>query len=366
MERTDLEQWKAKEVARLLALVETERRYYQEMVAMLPVALVVLSADRSVSSANRAFRQTFGLRSKDMRGKTIEQILPSDRSDRENSRSSRDRRFANRRFRLEHDGRNFTVGIVPIRNWDDESEIETLLMLQEAGEAENGRQLHGSCGGFRRNSGDRVGSGRGDARVSFRAWRRGADAWLYGGALDGHSTVLRGTDPSGGSGIDAGVLSRRLPADQAMRARSFASLRHRVERCGCARRSRVTGGVHDGRDRRRSSAASSLKINCCAPGARTRSSGMASRLAHDLNNPLMIVTGYAEEMRNSSRRDDPMRGDVDQILTATDRISGITAQLLNYTRRQANPASPVNVAQMLGADGREDRARGGRGLRGSL
>ena len=61
MERTDLEQWKAKEVARLLALVETERRYYQEMVAMLPVPLVVLSEDRGVSSANRAFRQTFDL-----------------------------------------------------------------------------------------------------------------------------------------------------------------------------------------------------------------------------------------------------------------------------------------------------------------
>jgi hypothetical protein len=54
MERTDFEQWKAKEVARLLALVETERRYYQEMVASLPVALVVLSLDRSIVSANRA------------------------------------------------------------------------------------------------------------------------------------------------------------------------------------------------------------------------------------------------------------------------------------------------------------------------
>src|SRR6202790_4268692 len=79
MERVDLEQWKGKEVSRLLALVETERRYYQEMVAMLPVPLVVLSADRHLSSANRAFRQTFGLRSSDLRGKTINEILPSDR-----------------------------------------------------------------------------------------------------------------------------------------------------------------------------------------------------------------------------------------------------------------------------------------------
>src|SRR5579872_2632577 len=77
MERTDFEQWKAKEVARLLALVETERRYYQEMVATLPVALVVLSADRSIVSVNRAFRQLFGLRAEDLRRKSIEQIIPS-------------------------------------------------------------------------------------------------------------------------------------------------------------------------------------------------------------------------------------------------------------------------------------------------
>ena len=64
VERTDFEQWSAKEVARLLALVETERRYYQEMVASLPVALVVLSADLSMVSANRAFRQLFGLRTR--------------------------------------------------------------------------------------------------------------------------------------------------------------------------------------------------------------------------------------------------------------------------------------------------------------
>ena len=42
MERIGFEQWKPREVARLLALVESERRYYQEIVATLPAALVVL------------------------------------------------------------------------------------------------------------------------------------------------------------------------------------------------------------------------------------------------------------------------------------------------------------------------------------
>src|ERR1019366_5774140 len=78
MERTDFEQWKGKEVARLLALVETERRYYQEMVATMPVAIAVLASNRSIVLANRAFRQTFGVTGQELRRKTIEQILPSD------------------------------------------------------------------------------------------------------------------------------------------------------------------------------------------------------------------------------------------------------------------------------------------------
>src|SRR5262249_29845640 len=76
MERTDFEQWKSKEVARLLALVETERRYYQEMVAALPAPVVVLSAAHAVVYANRAFRQKFGLTAEELRRVTIGQILP--------------------------------------------------------------------------------------------------------------------------------------------------------------------------------------------------------------------------------------------------------------------------------------------------
>jgi PAS domain S-box-containing protein len=131
MERADLEQWKGKEVSRLLALVETERRYYQEMVAMLPVPLVVLSADRHVSSANRAFRQTFGLRSIDLRGKPITEILPSDRLI-ENIRDAHVSGVPHTAFPLEHEGRQFSLAVVPMRNWDDEGEVETLLMVQEA------------------------------------------------------------------------------------------------------------------------------------------------------------------------------------------------------------------------------------------
>src|SRR6185436_19447456 len=124
MERTDFEQWKAKEVARLLALVETERRYYQEIVAALPVPLLVLSGDASIVSANRAFRQTLSLRSEDLRNKTIHQIFHSDHL----VEAIRDAHLqgANRpSVFIEAAGRQLRVAVVPIRNWDDETELET-------------------------------------------------------------------------------------------------------------------------------------------------------------------------------------------------------------------------------------------------
>ncbi len=83
--------------------------------------------------------------------------------------------------------------------------------------------------------------------------------------------------------------------------------------------------------------------------------GLASRLAHDLNNPLMIVTGYGEEMLNALAPLDPMRGDVEQILAATERISGITGQLLSYTQRHANPPEPLDLGSLVA--GLEEKIR---------
>src|SRR5437879_6428430 len=75
MERADLEQWKAREVARLLALVETERRYYQDIIAALPVGLLVASSDLAIISANRAVRKMFGLSGGSLRGR-LDSLLP--------------------------------------------------------------------------------------------------------------------------------------------------------------------------------------------------------------------------------------------------------------------------------------------------
>src|SRR5450631_1535619 len=114
MDRTDFEPWKRKEVAKLLALVENQRRYYQDLISALPVGLVVLSANRSVVSSNRAFRQAFGVRSDDLHGKNIEQILPSDLLI-ENIRSVMVNGIPQPPLQVEHGGKVWRVAILPLR-----------------------------------------------------------------------------------------------------------------------------------------------------------------------------------------------------------------------------------------------------------
>ncbi len=347
MERNDLEQWKAKEVARLLTLVETERRYYQEMVAVLPVAVVVISADRQVLSANRAFRQAFGLRSSDLRGRAIEHILPSERLI-EKIRDVHTTGAGQASFSLELGGRVFHIGVVPIRNWDDESEVETLLMVQEAGEGKSPSPVIEYVVPVEPMMEIPAIVWKADpATLEFRYVRGDVEPLLNYPAShwtgtpkffeerihpdDRQSTLdFYHTAIARGSG-DASAEFRAITASG-----GTVWVRETIRMNG------ALSGVITSIERRKQ-----LEDQLLHSGRTTALQGMASRLAHDLNNPLMIVTGYAEEMRNTLGEGDSMRGDVDQILTATERIAGITAQLLNYTRRQANPASPVDVNAML-------------------
>jgi two-component system cell cycle sensor histidine kinase/response regulator CckA len=234
MERVDFEQWKPKEVARLLALVESGRRYYQNIVAALPVPLVVLSPDRSVVFANRAFRQAFGLRPEDLGRMSIDQILSSERLI-EKIRDVHLHGIVQPGFLLEAGEKRLQIAIAPIRGLDEETELETLLMIEEVGAA---------------------------------------------------------TLPA--------APSQRIEQRQLTAARNSAL------------------------------------------------QGLSARLAHDLNNPLMIITGYAEELQRGLKNDDPQRSNVEQILEATQRIANLTAQLLQFTRKQANPPQPVDLSGILG------------------
>ena len=344
MERTDVEQWKAKEVARLLALVETERRYYQEMVASLPVALVVLSLDRSIVSSNRAFRQMFGVRTEDLRRKTIEQILDSPRLI-EKIRDVHSSSTAQKDILVDFADRPLRVTVIPIRNWDDENETETLLMLEDtagwtARPVEPGKAASGD--------------------IPAIVWQADLAAMKFisvGGAVE----TMLGYPVSHWLSTPRFFVDRIHPED---RATTIAFYEGAIERPGdasaefraltstgrvvwCRETIRVIGrrlvsGVLTDITLRKQ-----LEQQLLTAERSDALHGLSSRLAHDLNNPLMIVAGYGEEMLHSLKPEDPMRTDVQQILAATERISGITAQLLGYTRRLAVPPKRIDIAAAI-------------------
>lgn len=61
MQRVEHEFWKRADMARLLVLAEAERRYFQDILAALPVAVAVAARDWALRAASRAFRKMFGL-----------------------------------------------------------------------------------------------------------------------------------------------------------------------------------------------------------------------------------------------------------------------------------------------------------------
>ena len=359
MERTDFEQWKAKEVARLLALVETERRYYQEMVASLPVAVVVLSGDRSIVSANRAFRQTFGVRSEDLRRKNIEQILPSEElveKIRDAHLSGTPRAF----FFLEIDGRRLRFAIVPIRNWDDETEIETMLMVEEAAYL----------------------SVPAPAKMEVAApvpppppapqfpdlpavvWHADPKTLAFQ-SVNGSVEGLLGFPASHWTGTQDFFRERMHPEDRAAAMAFYEAMRQRPGDASAEFRAvNAAGGVVWVRETIRvpapADADQSIRGVMTDIGHRKQLEdqllsarrfdalqGLASRLAHDLNNPLMIISGYGEELLQGLAPENPMRGDIEQILSASERISGVTEQLLGFTRRLAGDPQPLNLGALL-------------------
>jgi two-component system cell cycle sensor histidine kinase/response regulator CckA len=366
MERTDFEQWKAKEVARLLALVETERRYYQEMVASLPVALVVLSADHYMVSANRAFRQLFGLRTEDLRRKAIEQVLPSDHLI-ESIRSAHVQGPQPDLF-LDLGTRSLRIAIIPIRNWDDESEVETLLMLEDLSAIAAAKATAPVPG----KAAPIV-----PAEVPVVAFDIPAVVWRADAATLTFQSVSAGVEALLGYPVTHWLETEQFFTDRIHpedRDSTLEFYRAAITRGGDAsaeyRAVSASGGEVWCRETIRSAGGGAPSITGVITDITRRKQleeqlltaertialqGLASRLAHDLNNPLMIVTGYGEEMLNVLAPQDPMRGDVEQILAATERISAITGQLLSFTQRHANPPEPLDVGSLVA--GLEEKIR---------
>ena len=70
---------------------------------------------------------------------------------------------------------------------------------------------------------------------------------------------------------------------------------------------------------------------------------LAGGIAHDFNNILSVIIGYAEMAQLSMDEKDPIRSNIDEILSAAFRSRDITRQLLSFARQDSIVPRPIEL-----------------------
>ncbi len=74
---------------------------------------------------------------------------------------------------------------------------------------------------------------------------------------------------------------------------------------------------------------------------------LAGGVAHDFNNLLTVIRGYGELLAADLEADAPRREELGEILRAADRATGLTRQLLAFSRRQAFEMQALDLGDVV-------------------
>ena len=353
MERANFEKWKPKEVARLLALVETERRYYQEIVAGIPVSLLIVGPQLGAVSANRQFRMRLGKRNEEILGMPLADLLKIEGIQplAEQVVASG---VASSKQTMVWEGRPVVVTALPLRNWEEDSDAEALLVIED-------QQV--------------------DQPVLSPNQQRALDVvnqvegmlWEVDYASGGLTYVSEGAGPLFGYPLERwleepSLWAGRVAEHERQRVESFyaqisASVGQvfsiefealhadghlfwvresvRPSRNEQGKPLRIVGLTSDVTERRELEQQHSIAVK--GEGLQR----LSAKLAHDLNNLLMIVAGYGEELKNALPSEHPLHQDMQQILGATERLYSMTTQFQTYTRRPVVSIKTVSFGEFL-------------------
>lgn len=348
MDRADLEHWKGREVARLLALVDSERRYYQEIIAAAPMPLAIVSSQGELLSANRALKHLLNIRPEELRRRTLVQVIPAPEIEAA-IHDACDRGTAHENLPLQLGGRAFRISVIPFRTWAENGEYEALVTFRdEGGQAEHPPEL---------------------ADLPAVFWALDAEK-MHFTSVSGAAEELMGFTSDHWIPAPGFWLERIDPADRAAVSDFYAAAMRRDGIHSCEFRARTATGrivwcretfrvVLDPAGRmprvkgitlevsgRRRSELDSIQANRVEALI-----GLSRRLTHDLNNALMIVTGYAEELLAYFGPEHERRADVAAILSAAETMAGITGELHGFTRKQSVAPGEADLSMLLPAVG---------------
>jgi CheY-like chemotaxis protein len=312
----DIEHWKPNEVARLLALVETERRYYQDLFSGLPVAVAVLEASGAFIAVNREFRRVIGIESPQLgrarltdyvdapglaaavtaallKGETPEPLAAQTRA-----------------------GENISLTIAPAGGWSPDGMQEVVIVAGSAAGALQPAAAEAAPSVFWRTEVSQEPAAAGDIFAPDLQPRQ--RFYLDRPRMSAHES------------FDYRV---RTPQGRLIWLRDH-SLMEGSSLWG------FTIDVTEGRARE------------AAQNERQRREAverLAARVAHVSNNLLMIINGYGEEILSSLHEADTRREDMEEILKASGRLASLTQELSALARPAHYDASVVALEPWLPA-----------------
>jgi PAS domain S-box-containing protein len=355
----DMEHLNPREVARLLSLVETERRYYQEIVASIPVGLLIVSSDLHVSSSNRELRKIFGLGSGDRMQGNIQQFLPQWVLDK--VREVMATGTPQIKIPVAVPGEPelvLRVSIRPIRNWDDASLQEALLTIEAgngAGPVSHGTELDETplpVAGLLDSLDAIIWAvelpGKNFLYVNEKAeellgfppekWLETPTFWADRIFVEDRDWMLRGYDQS----IETWARHHCEYRANTSRGRPVwlrESARILQDDAGQARH--LIGFAVDVTQQR-------LLDGQYVQGQRVEAaSRLANRAAHEIANQVMVISGYAEDLLATLDADSPLRADVREISAATNRLRTLMEQLSSSAKAQPLSADPIDLNDFL-------------------
>lgn len=336
MERIDSDIWSAAEVARLLTLVENEKRFYQEILSLCPVPMAVAGESLTLQSVNRAFRTLFNLKHGETAGVKVTDLFPAlviqDRVERA-LRQQTPVWQSDITLWTGGTGRACRLSVAPIPNpyGDQPTDVLIVAELPELGQSPAAALLD-STGvmAWQMNvaTGELVfantapGMPDSAAEWNARAYKEDQSRvdWVYEAALESGKEAEVDYRASWG-----GWLSDRItPVLTDGKVTALRVLTLRIQQ----RRERLETLVRAREDE-----------------AAVR---LAQHIAHQFNNMWMIVTGYTEVLREHLEgAGTDARQAIEEIDRAATRGAQATQQLLQFSRPPAVHPTQVDLQELL-------------------